>query len=128
MLRRLGPALDPEAHLDQEEEIKRSWTLLAGYVPAADPEHRTLSRFWAQLACGVDGAPFVLATFLGSLKDSSSYSLAQDDPQVVKLAGLLLTDECPAYEVTDEATRMRLHELIQTDSVFRASTAAPPHG
>lgn len=112
MLVRLGPSLDPSEHLQGEKEIQSSWEHLkpSTSLPNTGLEMH-LEKLWREIACAVDGAPFVLTGLVNTIDDPVAFRFTAGSLQASKLAGYLLEKECAAAPTIAEVTKMQLVEL-----------------
>ena len=81
----------------------------------------SVTALWRELACTGSGAPFVVQTLIGTIDDTNAFTAPRAPRVVNALVKHLLSDACTARPAIDEATRMRLLDLME-------SRALPPGG
>ena len=85
-----------------------------------------LVDLWHDLACDVDGAPFVASRFLDTMLDVDGFHPSPESPRVRKLAASLLAEtSCAAYPLMLQDTTMRLSGLT-TVSKSKTGPKKPP--
>ena len=110
-------SLDP----DKEMALAKTWKSFEAGSSNHDARATPLGRLWQQLACAVEGGPFVATSLIQQLDDASAYRLGA--PETKHIVEMLLTERCAAYLTFDEVTRMHLRELVVDDG---SSTKALP--
>lgn len=85
--------------------------------PESDGEdEQGLEKFWLELACTGNGAPFILMSLIDALKDESSETVPHSPMERERLLNSLLDKDCTAEPVISPATRMQLKDLRPSHS------------